>query len=333
MQNIKKIKLSIIVPVYNVELYLEKCVNSILKQTFKDFELILVDDGSSDSSSQICEAYKSDERVIVIHKSNGGLSDARNIGIRYSKGEYLSFIDSDDWIDEDMFSEMLQAASKTDSDIVVCGHRVVTVSGKIEETIVFKNDVVLSRTNATKLILKDEDIPSFAWNKIYRKDLFDFILFPKGRIYEDTATIYKCFNLANRVAIINRVFYNYLRRPGSICLDVNGNVEKTFKRMSDNALAFYERYMFAKSCGEYNEVVPICSAKAFIHIRSALHFAFKNKFEYKDKTVQTLLCYLKTVESVDKEIVSRMQSVELQLAASCSLIYYWAIKLYYFFKK
>lgn len=330
MQNLK-IKLSVIVPVYNVELYLEKCVNSILEQTFKDFELILVDDGSSDSSSQICEAYKRDERVIVIHKSNGGLSDARNIGIRQSKGEYLSFIDSDDWIDKDMFLEMLQAVSETDSDIVVCGHRVVTVSGEVEETVVFKNDMVLSRTDATKLILKDEDIPSFAWNKIYRKNLFDTILFPKGRIYEDTATIYKCFNLANRVTIINRVFYNYLRRPGSICLDVN--VEKTFKRISDNALAFYERYIFAKSRVEYNEVVPICFAKAFFHIRSALHFAIKNEYGYKDKKIQVLLRSLKIINDDNKKIISKLQNIELQLATNFSFIYYLTVKLYYLLKK
>ena len=112
-------KLSVIVPIYNVEQYIHKCVDSILNQNFKDFELILVDDGSPDSCGKICDEYaQKDERVKVIHKVNGGLSDARNFGLEKAKGEYVSFIDSDDWVDENIYSESLKYMEENDLDIV-----------------------------------------------------------------------------------------------------------------------------------------------------------------------------------------------------------------------
>ena len=126
-------KLSVVLPVYNVESYVSKCIDSILNQTFKDFELIIIDDGSTDSSSAICEHYKNiDSRIQLIKQKNQGLSAARNHGIQLAQGEFISFIDSDDWIDSTMYADLLSLIT-SDVDIVVCGHRVVTESGEILE--------------------------------------------------------------------------------------------------------------------------------------------------------------------------------------------------------
>lgn len=332
MQESRILKLSVIVPVYNVESYLKKCIDSILGQSFKDFELILVDDGSTDASGLICESYKNEGSVIVIHQNNGGLSDARNTGIRQAKGQYISFVDSDDWIEKDMYSAMLQVAEDTDSDIVVCGHRVVTPSGAIEETVVLGNNFVLNNIEATRLILKDDVMPSFAWNKIYRKKLFEDTLFPKGRIYEDTATIYKYFNKSNKVVVINRVFYNYLRRPGSICLDTNLNVEKSLKRISDNALAFYERYLFTKDREEYADILTLCKVKAFTLTRSALNYAIRNNVSYGDKQIHDLFERLCSFDKINNLPIPHIDRIEYLFAKINMRLCYWIIKLFYALK-
>ena len=273
--------LSVIIPVYNVENYLKKCVNSILNQTFTDYEILLVDDGSTDCSSSICDDLAaSDSRIKVFHQINGGLSSARNKGIAESSGKYLSFIDSDDWIDKNMFEDMLSCIiGDNEIDIVVCGHRVMTESGITEETVVFSENEILDREKATTLILQDDIMPSFAWNKIYRKSLFNNISFPIGRIYEDTATIYKLFNISKRVYILNKVYYNYLRRSNSICL--NPNIEG--KRAMHNFMAFYERYLFAKNHVEYTSVLDVCAIKAFNLGTGCLHYMFLHKeIQYSD---------------------------------------------------
>ena len=273
--------LSIIVPVYNVEYYLEKCVNSILNQTFSDFELLLIDDGSTDNSGKMCDEFAlRDKRIKVFHLSNGGQSVARNKGIDYALGNYISFIDSDDWLDKDMYSCMVAPLLKgEDFDIMVCGHRVLTEFGEIEEEVVFPKTISMSGIEATNLILEDEKLPSFPWNKIYKKELFKNIRFPSGRVYEDTATIYKVFHLSKRVYIVSSICYNYLRRKESTCLDTNPL--KVARRSYDNFRAFYERYLFAKEHIEYTSVLKTCAQKAFMLGINLIHFMIKEQSLYE----------------------------------------------------
>lgn len=213
-------KISIIVPIYNVEKYLEKCLESILGQTFKDFELILVDDGSPDNCGSICDRYlKLDSRVKVIHKENGGLSSARNAGLDIAIGEYVGFVDSDDWIDTNMYEILYSMAKETDADIIQC---------KFKELYNENNINIKINTSKFKLIDKFEALNNLidygemhvqmvvAWNKLYKKNLFDEIRFPNGKIHEDEFTTYKLLYKSKKVALIGNELYYYRQTPNSI---------------------------------------------------------------------------------------------------------------------
>lgn len=212
--------ISVIVPVYNVEPYLCRCIDSIIAQTYKDLEIILVDDGSPDNCGAICDEYAvKDSRVKVIHKKNGGLSSARNAGLVAATGEYIAFVDSDDWIDCTMYAKMVQLAAYYDADIVECGYRWV----KPDKTLDDKNnrsvDVYSNLEALNMLYFGDQmfgGISIVAWNKIYRKMLFDEIRYPEGFIHEDVGTTPKLIYLANRVVKINQNFYNFFFSPNSI---------------------------------------------------------------------------------------------------------------------
>lgn len=205
--------ISVIVPVYNVEEYLIECIESIKNQTYKNIEILLVDDGSKDTSGKICDDYlKKDDRIIVIHKENGGLSDARNIGIKNSKGKYLIFVDSDDTIDKDMCEVLYENIKKEKSDIAICE----LYSEKKLENIKKLEIKNLSSKEAIKEMLCQKLFDTSAGGKLFRKELFNEILFPKGKLYEDLGTIYKLFEIAKKITYISVKKYYYRRRPNSI---------------------------------------------------------------------------------------------------------------------
>ena len=196
-------KVSVIVPVYNVENYLEECVNSILNQTYENLEIILVDDGSKDSSGKMCDVFTQKyENVKCVHKENGGLSDARNYGIKYATGEYIVFIDSDDFIKENMIEKMLEKIAMTNSDICVCDMEYLYDNGNIEFASGGDFDVT-----SDKLV----DINNSACNKMYKTSMFSDISFPVGKYYEDLATIPILMHKANKVCKVNEAFYVYFR--------------------------------------------------------------------------------------------------------------------------
>lgn len=212
--------ISIIVPVYNVQSYIKKSVNSILKQSYRNLEIILVDDGSTDESGKICDFLKKmDPRVKVIHRINGGLSAARNSGIDVSTGSYIVFIDSDDYIEKKFVEKLYQSMKKNKADIAVCGYKRISENG----TILFENKPVeelnLSIRKAIQYILQDKEIKNYAWNKMYKKELFLDIRYPVGENYEDVATTYKVFLKAQSVSIVNDCLYYYRIREGSIVSD------------------------------------------------------------------------------------------------------------------
>ena len=318
-------KLSVVLPVYNVESYVSKCIDSILSQTFKDFELIIIDDGSTDSSSTICEKYqKKDSRIRFIKQENQGLSAARNHGIQLAQGEFISFIDSDDWIDSTMYLDMLSLIT-SDVDIVICGHRVVTESGEILEQNTL-DDMCLTAEQATKMILKDQEIPSFAWNKLFRRSLFNDIKFPVNRIYEDTACVYKLFHISHTIKVTSSIYYNYLRNPNSICLAKGNN--KARKRALDNFLAFYERYCFTKDNIQYHEVLNICAQKAFLMGLNLLHAQYIFQFNTDLK-----LDIAKKVLTISNDAkLSIVKKCEVFLLRNIPWFYYRLINLYYCLK-
>jgi glycosyltransferase involved in cell wall biosynthesis len=216
-----KPEISIIVPIYNVELYLNKCVDSILAQTFTNFELILVNDGSPDKCGEICEYYKElDPRVTVIHKDNGGLSDARNFGIDIARGNYIGFVDSDDWIEPDMYEALHGLITAHNADIAVCGHYEVQDGEYVDKE--FSHEVnVYNNGEAFSKLLEDTEIKNLAWDKLYRAELFANVRYPVGRYFEDMFATYQLFIQAERIVSLNSPKYLYLRRGDSITGKMN----------------------------------------------------------------------------------------------------------------
>lgn len=210
---------SIIVPIYNVEQYLQRCVDSLINQTYRNLEIILVDDGSPDKCGEICDEYeKKDSRIIVIHKQNGGLSEARNAGKDRSKGEYLMFIDSDDWIELDTCEVIVEMAIRHDADMVPFGVRDVYSNGDSKEWSPFKSGLMGKEECMSALIynMHQYGIFNYACNKLYSRRLLDNVEFLVGRVSEDQAFVYKLVHKANTIVVCNKVLYNYYRRKGSI---------------------------------------------------------------------------------------------------------------------
>lgn len=212
----KKPEISIIVPVYNSENYLYKCINSIISQDFKNFELILINDGSTDNSGQICDKYaQQDSRIKVIHKKNNGQASARNIGLQISKGNYISFVDSDDWIDTKMYSELYKLIKIYDADISVCAIEMVKeeiVRNNIDEyNYNLSNIEALESLYATNNVLTDWGV----CNKLYRSFLWKDLRFEEGIVYEDVMPNIKCLYNSRNVAYTNKSLYYYRQTENS----------------------------------------------------------------------------------------------------------------------
>ncbi len=212
--------ISVIVPIYKVERYLKKCVETIMNQTYSNLEIILVDDGSPDSCGVICEELaKKDSRIKVIHKNNGGLSDARNEGIRTSTGEYLLFVDSDDFISYSMIETLYKSIKKNNADMVACGYKKVFSSGIVEEQqfSVKNREEILTGEDATKrLLYLMEPGMVVAWNKLERRELWKNMEFPVGKQHEDDFTTYRLMYNSSKVVLINDPLYYYTQREDSI---------------------------------------------------------------------------------------------------------------------
>lgn len=210
--------ISVIVPVYKVEKYLRKCVDSICNQSYRNLEIILVDDGSPDSSGSICDEYKQkDERVIVIHKENGGSADARNAALDIMKGDYIVFVDSDDSIEPTMIEKLYRALIDTNSDLAVCNGKYVDENGR--EINFHKNDgkvMVFDQKQGLRELLDSRKYSNSPWAKLYRADHFDNVRYPLVKILEDVPTIYKLFMKAEQVVYIQETLYDYLYNPGSV---------------------------------------------------------------------------------------------------------------------
>lgn len=287
-------EISIIVPVYNVEKYLRKCVESILNQTFKDFELILVDDGSPDNSGAICDQYaKGDARVRVIHKENGGLSSARNAGIEIAKGKYLGFVDSDDYIAEDMYEILYDNVIKENAELSICGIYHV-YEGK-EPKQKSENYMVLNRDEAMVLIFHGNQISDHAVNKLYKKSIFSELRYPNGKYHEDSFTIVGILDQCEKVVIDTKQKYYYYHRDDSITSQIfsekhleyitawEQNEQKVSGRSKEIDEAAHQRVCFAnflvldkivnankeKSVPEINTIVS--------YLKSNYMFIMKNK--------------------------------------------------------
>jgi len=283
-------KISVIVPVYNVEQYLERCAESIINQTYKNVEIILVDDGSTDNSGKLCdELAKKDERIKVIHKENGGVSEARNIGIDSATGEYVIFIDSDDYINEEMLSELYSQIKKENADVSVCGVMNVYENNHTPQARNINEYLILNNEEFLREYLKGERVPGGIWNKLIKASIAKTIKFPVGRIYEDAYYHYELIKLAKRYVVTTKPLYNYYHREGSLtegcykkrdlsCIDIYtkfydyalnnalSTKEEAFFRLSYSYFVILDKMLLQddyKKIEDYDEIVGFLKKNAF----------------------------------------------------------------------
>ena len=288
--------ISIIVPIYNTEAYLEKCINSIINQTYKDLEIILVNDGSPDNSLKICEKYANiDKRIKIIDKENGGLSSARNAGLEIATGKYIGFVDSDDYIENDMFETLYSLIKSEEADISMVSYKeyrnnlVTRITGEDNKIITF------NKLEALKKLLINIEIENYVWNKLFKSELFKEIRFPDGENYEDIVTTIKLFGKANKLIYKKTPKYNYIKRNNSIVNSFN------YKAIKDYYTATVERYNYllekAKEIQDYNALAFISNMIIVYRIAvtkdvKELYRDFMNEFNLFNDLVQK---YSKTI--------------------------------------
>ncbi len=245
----KNTLISIVVPIYNVEKYLDKCINSLIKQKYEYIEIILVDDGSIDNCPAICDKWKEkDSRIIVIHKENGGLSDARNTGIEIAKGTYICFVDSDDYVDETYVEKLYNAIEDNNVNISQCGIDYINDEHKIIKSIGYDINCLLSGRKIIEDSCNEHYVENeVVWNRLYKTSLFETIKFPKGKLHEDEYTTYKLLYNENNIAIVPENLYKYRQSNNSIMRS-----KYSLKKFNDFKEAYNEKINYFK---ERNDIV------------------------------------------------------------------------------
>lgn len=269
--------ISIVVPVYKVELYLARCVVSLLNQTYQNIEIILVDDGSPDRCGEICDEYANkDSRIVVLHKNNGGLSDARNKGLDIATGDYVMFVDSDDWIEKDTCETVASIVGSLDVDIVSFGIQLVDDNKIIEIQKIEAAKIITSKQAVFAMIYKQKQqgLLNYVCNKAFRKELFCDIRFPVGLLFEDQDVTYKLMHKAKAIYVCDKVFYNYYQRDGSI---MSGFYAP--KALHDRIEIWIKRYDFM--CEYYPEYANYQLAQVLGDIFIAL-IKLKGSTEYRE---------------------------------------------------
>lgn len=252
--NQKKL-ISVIVPVYKTEKYIKQCVDSILNQTYKNLEIILVDDGSPDGCPEICDKYaKQDDRVVVIHQNNTGLSGARNSALDICKGDYISFVDSDDWIETNAYEVLADKLATNCVDVVCFTANVIKDGKKVESRFRYFPDGTLKTANEMVELALADEVGGQVWSRIYSRKCWETVRFPEKRLYEDLAISFMPFLLIDKnVLFIDKAIYNYRMNESGISLSVNP--EKNFHIF----LGFKDHYDFATK--HNRKSAPICLAK------------------------------------------------------------------------
>ncbi len=234
---------SVIVPIYKVEPYLERCLDSIIRQTYTNLEIILVDDGSPDGCGAICDRYKEkDSRIIVIHKENGGLSSARNAGLDICTGEYISFVDSDDYIEPDMIEVMVRAMIETGADISICGIFDEYLSKENSIRLSSKKKEIFSKEEIIKMQLTNKESFSVC-NKVYRREIWIEVRFSEGQFYEDMDISSIVMSFAGSIVHVGKPLYHYVHREHSITTAINvKNIQDQCRAIRNVSVFVKEKY-------------------------------------------------------------------------------------------
>lgn len=285
---------SVIVPIYKVEQYLEKCVNSIKNQTYKNLEIILVDDGSPDNCPALCDSLaKTDNRIKVIHKTNGGLSDARNVGFSSSTGKYISFVDSDDYLNTNFIETLYNNLINTDADMSICSFLKVQENENIDNLIV-ENAEIFEFDDSNKFEqlygpYKLEFVT--AWGKLYKREIFEKIKYPVGKINEDEFVCHHILSLCKKICYTDSKYYYYLQRQNSI-------MNQKYTEKNFNAFeGLYDRFLFFK------ENYPKLSLEALY----AYLFTIMNKYNrFEQNCRKILMKNFKTTTIENKDLIKQL---------------------------
>ena len=208
--------ISIIVPVYNGETYLARCLDSLLDQTYAPIEILVVNDGSQDRTAEILSQYEQYPQIKVFYQENKGLSGARNLGLKHFEGDFVCFVDSDDYVTPTYCEELYKALIDNNADISVCQYTLIDTKGKEIPQVNDKKVQLFSHIEALALLLEDGQLKSYAWGKLFKKELLENFSFPMGRIFEDYASMFFLFDKATKVVMINNCLYNYIQYPNSL---------------------------------------------------------------------------------------------------------------------
>ena len=309
--------LSVIVPCYNVEKYVDKCISSIVNQTYSNLEIILIDDGSTDSTGIICDTWQErDQRIRVIHKQNEGVSYARKTGVENAVAEYVVFVDADDWIDKDMYLNMMNALLSTNSDIAQCGVCDVFEDGSLKHRSSEIKDCafeIVDRIKGVLLILEDKEWQSYMWNKIFKKHLFDHIEFPKGRqLLEDVSIAHILFHRASQTVYLRDEYYFYFRRSGSITKSKN-IVDLKFNNWHDMYNVYCERYRFVEQHPEYHSCLILAKNKAVFCGMIALRYSIIYPQFYSKNFCNSFRKYIHSIGFTQKEMMKKYFKLSLKL--------------------
>lgn len=308
--------ISIIVPVYDMEKYLDRCMNSIWQQTYKNLEIILVDDGSTDNSPKMCDDYaKKDSRIKVVHKENGGLSDARNAGLAVATGSYIGYVDSDDWIEPDMYESMYKACVEHDAQVAVCRYSQVykdhVIRGGNGKVTAFSKEELL------RTYIGDNDdyiIYNSVWSKLFAREIVEGVQFPKGRNSEDIMYTTKAFCKADRGVYIDKCLYDYvLDRDGSIM-----NVKRGERMFQDELPFWREHIVYIRE----NVSQEIGDFAAYHYYRRLLFYYIDWKKEdkqvqgdYAKRIAEELKCNRKEIQRIYRnDFVSAGDRARMKLA-------------------
>ncbi len=315
---------SVIVPVYNVEPYLERCIRSLVNQTYQELQIILVDDGSQDASPEICEKWKKkDQRIEVIHKENGGLSDARNVGLTCVKGDYIAFVDSDDWVEPTIYETLYGLLQKYKAQIAECGVCLAydgkEIEGKKESQV-----QVFDREEALTELIRIRELKTVVWNKLYRKEVIGEERFRRGKLHEDEFFTYRVVDHANCVIKTNEELYNYYQRTTSIM----GNYSL---RHLDALEALCERMEYMQ---KHHPQLKAAVSEALFNLcfyHDLLGRKYLDRGEQKDAR-KRILCCLKKID--EKTLISNKKSFfENKYLGLYRIFGVKALDLYYFINR
>lgn len=320
--------ISIIIPVYNIEQYLRRCIESVMNQTYHNLQIILVDDGSTDCSGCICDEYaKKDTRIQVIHKKNGGLSDARNAGLSIVNGDYIGYVDGDDWIDPDMYRAMYEACRTYQADVSVCRYKTISGDNILDGS--SHKIVPLSVLQTLDIYINEHTqyiIYNSVWSKLFKRELVKDLLFPVGKNSEDILYTTHAFCRMKKCVYLDTAYYNYVaEREGSIM-----NV-KSGKRSIEDEIPFLRRQIDLICGYGYQELAD--QAAYMFYRRLLFYFLQFNKIRSNKMYAKEIIRQLhedkdKIATLYELPFVKKGDKVRMKMAMTCSLIYYFTVKLY-----